>query len=421
MTFHWNKYTFFAGLGIVLLGALAWRYPSKPVVGPEIASAVVTAAAQKPVGVELAVVQRVTLQDDVQSVGTLRSHQSVMLRPEVAGRVQALGFSDGARVRKGQVLVQLDDTLQRAEVKQAQAQVSIAQANHQRNRELVAQNFVAQRVLDESAAALQVAQAQQTLADARLSRMAITAPFAAQVGMRAVNVGDYVKDGADLLNLEDPSTMLVDFRLPERYAQQIKTGQLVELVLDAFAGRIFKARVQAIDPLLDANGRSVHVRAVLPNTPGVPIDQAALASRVQRVSHAPESAPLRAGMFARIRAIFGVNTAALVVPEEAIVPQGGKQFVIKAVPLAASGAPTVAGGAPAQPSSAPDVAWVSMRQEVKLGVRQAGKVQVLEGLNENQAVVVAGQQRLQRDGTPLSKLESAGGAASAVPSAASKS
>ena len=108
------------------------------------------ASAPRAAGVEVAKAERARLQDEAQSVGTLRSRQSVMMRPEVAGRVKAIGFADGATVRKGQVLVQLDDTLQRAEVKQAQAQVSIARANLKRNQELVAQNFVTQRVLDES-------------------------------------------------------------------------------------------------------------------------------------------------------------------------------------------------------------------------------------------------------------------------------
>jgi membrane fusion protein (multidrug efflux system) len=330
--------------------------------------------------VEVAKAERATLQDDAQSVGSLRSRQSVMLRPEVAGRVKELHFADGARVRKGQLLVQLDDTLQRAELSQALAQVSIAQANYKRNQELVAQNFVAQRVLDESAATLQVAQAQQALGEARLARMAIMAPFDGTVGLRIANLGDYVKDGADLINLEDTSTMVVDFRLPERYERKVKLNQVVELALDAYPGRTFKARVQAIDPLLDANGRSVGLRAALPNQQG--------------------SAALRPGMFARVTAVFGVNAAALLVPEEAIVPQGGKQYVIKVV------APAAAPRATNLPANLPtDTQWVSLRQEVKLGVRRQGKVEIESGLTEGQTVVVAGQQRLQRDGTPLRIVE----------------
>jgi membrane fusion protein (multidrug efflux system) len=361
-----------------------------------------------------------SLRDDAQSVGSLRSRQSVVMRPEVAGRVKSLGFSDGAQVRKGQVLVQLDDTLQQAELSQALAQVSIAKATHQRNKELVAQNFVAQRVLEESAASLQVVEAQLALSSARLSRMAILAPFNGSVGIRSVNIGDYVKDGADLVNIEDISSMYVDFRLPERFQGKLKVGQTVELGLDAFPGRAFKAQIEAIDPLLDVNGRSVGVRAVLPNTlgelaqKGKPAVAAGVAALAKSAPRAGASNPLRPGMFARVNTVFGVNDSALVVPEEAIVPQGGRQFVIKVV------APS---DLPASANLPADTKFVSQRQEVKLGVRRQGKVEILEGLSQDQTVVVAGQQRLQRDGSPLRIVEVARppqGAASAPATAASR-
>jgi RND family efflux transporter MFP subunit len=416
--------------------------------------------------VEVAKVETMSLRDDAQAVGTLRSRQSVMLRPEIAGRIKELGFTDGARVRKGQMLVQLDDALQRADLRQALAQVSIAKANLKRNEELVAQNFVAKRVLDESTASLQVAEAQLGLSCARLSRMVLLAPFDGTLGIRNINLGDFVKDGADLVNLEDTSSMYVDFRLPERFQGKLKLQQPVELLLDAVPGRKFKARIEALDPLLDANGRSVGVRAVLPNNmgeaanppgagsgggrPAVAAAAAASAPKARparppaaRPNATPESgpvsraaspyealgcppdaitpsarpampaaaagraapaggpAPLRPGMFARVTAVFSVNEAALVVPEEAIVPQGGRQFVFKVVEPGAL-PPAVAASAPAL---APDTKFVSQRQEVKLGARRAGKVEVTDGLSEGQTVVVAGQQRLQRDGTGLRVVE----------------
>lgn len=360
-----------AVVGIAAASGAAWWWQSRPqgpqTIQPGAAVAAPSKAASGPraSGVEVAQVKAVRLQDDVQAVGTLRSRQSVVLRPEVAGRVQQLGFTDGARVRKGQMLVQLDDTLQKAEVSQAQAQVSIAQANFKRNQELVAQNFVAQRVLDESAANLQVSEAQLALANARLARMRITAPFDGTVGIRTVNVGDFVRDGADLVNLEDIATMYVDFRLPERFQSKVVRHQSAELQLDALPGQRFKARIEAIDPLLDVNGRSVAVRAVLPN------------------AGQGGDAPLRPGMFARVTVVFSVNEQALVVPEEAIVPQGGRQFVVK-VEKAANGD-----------------TLTSKRQEVRLGIRRDGQVELLGGLVAGDTVVVAGQQRLQTDGTPV--------------------
>ncbi len=382
-----------AAVGIAAASGAAWWLQSRPRVPQEMgagaqarATAPGQAASARVAGVEVAKVLAVRLQDDAQAVGTLRSRQSVMLRPEVAGRIQRLGFVDGARVKRGQVLVQLDNALQRAELSQAQAQLSIAQANYRRNQELVAKDFVAQRVLDESAANLQVAQAQVALAQARLGRMALLAPFDGTLGIRLVNVGDYVKDGADLVNLEDTGTLLVDFRLPERFQGKLQRGQPVELQLDALPGQNFSARVEAIDPLVDANGRSVAVRAVLANS---------------------ANASLRPGMFARVRVVFAVNAQALVVPEEAIVPQAGKQFVVKVV---------------AAPAGAASASGVSKRQEVTLGSRSEGRVEVTQGLSLGDTVVVAGQQRLQADGSPVKivTLGAPAGSASAPASAAAR-
>lgn len=490
-------YTVVAVVGIATASTVAWWYQNSA----QNTSTNITGGggagpagggAGRPVGVELAKVQKLTLRDDAEAVGTLRSRQNVMLRPEVAGRILALGFADGARVSAGQVLVQLDDTLQRAEVQQSLAQMSIAKANHKRNQELVAQNFVAQRVLDESAASLQVAEAQLGLSCARLERMRIVAPFAGVVGIRNINVGDFVKDGADLINLEDIGTLYVDYRLPERYQAKVAAGQSIELRLDAVPNRLYKANVEAVDPTIDANGRSIGVRAILPNGPGEPIapraagapgaaasaaqapasaakapasisqsvapaaSKAAAAisgnnrvsstlqlatpqslgcppnvfdrARVQPLAGA-QNGPLRPGMFARVTAVFAVKPNALVVPEEAIVPQGGKQFVIKAVAYAdlpappaggASGSNAPAAATPASAASAPAPdALVSQRVEVKLGIRRAGQVEITEGLAEGDQIVLAGQQRLQKDGTLLRLVELGRGPANAASAGAS--
>lgn len=429
-----TMYGVVAVVGIAVATAAAWWVQSQPRGPQEIggsapsgarAAASTAGAPARVAGVEVAQVELTKLRDDAQAVGTLRSRQSVMLRPEVPGRIAALGFADGARVRKGQMLVQLDDTLQKAELSQAQAQVSIAQSTFNRNQELVAQNFVAKRALEESAAALQVAQAQLSLAQARLARMRIVAPFDGVAGIRVVNIGDFVKDGADLVNIEDMATMVVDFKLPERVQSRLRTGQTVEVQLDAFPGRKFSARIDAIDPLLDANGRAVSVRASMPNSVG---ESAAAPAATKAASSAGAGGkaaeagarkpagvaggggsaqgsgpgPLRSGMFARVTAVFAVRDNVAVVPEEAIVPQGGRQFVFKVVdPSALPGTATA--------SLAPDVKTVSQRQEVKLGLRRQGKVEIVEGVTAGDIIVVAGQQRLQRDGTPVQVVQSGGG------------
>lgn len=310
---------------------------------------------------EVAKVQTARLQDEAQAVGTLVSKQSVTLRPEVSGRVARIGFADGAAVQRGQVLLQLDDALQRAELSQAQAQLSIAKANAKRNEELVAQNFVAQRVLDESRAQFQVAQAQVDLAQARLERMQIKAPFTGRVGIAAVNVGEYLKDGAAVVNLEDNSVLMVDFRLSERYQTRIAVGQSVQVQVDALPRQTFAAKVTALDPLVEANGRAVAIRAQMP----------------------PDAArQLRAGMFARVMVIFGVNEAALVVPEEALVPQGDRQWVVVVEPESGGEQPVLK----------------ARRIAVATGLRRANQVEITEGLVAGQTIVVAGQQRIQQDG-----------------------
>lgn len=365
-------------------------------------------------GVEVALVESADLRDDAQTVGTLKSRQNTMVRPEVSGRVIGLGFTDGSQVRAGQILVQLDDSLQVAEIRQAQAQVSITQANHKRNQELVGKGFIAQRALDESQASMEVAQAQLSLSCARWQRMRILAPYSGTVGIRNVNVGDYVKDGTDLVNLEDLSSLYVDFRLPERYQGKVGLKQTVEVAIDALPGRTFFARIEAIDPMIDVNGRSISVRALLPNkasdkgaakdrapvsmpTPSSGVGESLCPSEGEVVTgKAVTAGPLRPGMFARVNALFAMKQAALSVPEEAIVPTGGKQFVIRAVP------PEAVPNAGPLP---PDTRFVSLRTEVKLGARRPGKVEILSGLSATDTVVVAGQHRLQKDGTALRLVE----------------
>jgi membrane fusion protein (multidrug efflux system) len=385
-----KKYALVALAGICVASGVAWwmqrpsaapaasaQAPAAPASGATGSSA--TGGAQRVPAVEVAKVTTTTLVDEAQSVGSLRSRQGVMIRPEVAGRVKSILFAEGQRVAKGQLLVQFEDQLQSAQVAQARAEMSIAEANHKRNQELVAQNFISKRSVDESAAALDVAKAKHDLALATLQRLKIVAPFDGVTGLKQVNVGDYLKDGADIVNIEDIDAVLVDFRLPERFQSKIRPGQKAQLSVDALPGRPFTALVQAVDPLIDANGRSVGIRGCIDNR--------------QR--------QLRPGMFARVNTVFGVREQALVVPEEAIVPQGGRAFVVKVVP-----------------GEKPDT-LVSQRVAVKTGVRQPGKVEITEGLEEGDTVVTAGHQRLQKDGVPVRVIDlAAAGKAAAGPAGA---
>ena len=368
-----NKYVVFAVLGLAVASGAAWWFQSPArsaragAAAPQ-GNAAAKPGAQgpaKPVMVEATKVRQMTMRDDAEAVGSLRSRRSVVLRPEISGRITQLNFSDGQRVRKGQLLVQLDDQLPRAQVQQSRAELSIARANHKRNQELVAQGFISQRSVDESAANLEVAEAKLALAEATAQRLRIVAPFDGVAGIRGVNVGDYLKDGADIVNVEDLDAVYVDFRLPERLQNKVKTGQTARVAFDALPGVQYSAVVLAINPQIDADGRSLAVRGCIDNR------------RLQ----------LRPGMFARVTAVFGERSDANVVPEEAIVPDGAAPYVLRVVAGTEEGS------------------QVAKRTPVRLGARTPGFVEVVEGLAPGDVVVTAGQQRLQRDGTAVRVVE----------------
>jgi membrane fusion protein (multidrug efflux system) len=376
-------HTVVAVVGIALAGGAAWWWQKQPT-GPQAVATAPGAAAPgaRPGGgagaggggqpgaggpalVEVAKAEAVRIRDEESAVGSLKSVQGVMLRPESSGRIARLGFTDGQRVRRGQLLVQLDDTLQQAQLKQAEAQASIARTNLARSRELLGQGFVSQSAVDQNAAALEVAEAQVALARAQVARMRVVAPFDGTAGLKLADVGDYVKDGADIVNIEDLSSLTVQFALPERTIDRLRPGQPVEVTLDALPGRTFAGRVQAVDSQVDANGRSLQVLARVDN----------------------QNALLKPGMFARPRVVFAVREGTVVVPEEALVPQGARQFIFK-----------VATGADGKP--------VSQRLEARIGARLPGKVEILQGLKPGDSVVTAGHARLLRgDGIPLRVVE----------------
>lgn len=303
--------------------------------------------------VEVARVKATDFSDDVVAVGTLKSNESVVLRPEVAGRVSAIGFKDGAMVGKGELLLALDAAIQEAELQQAKANLALARSNHQRNEELLGRKFLSQQAVESSAATLRIQEAAVQLAEAKVAKARVKAPFKGVVGLRNVSVGDYVKEGQDLINIEDIATLRADFRLPEAYLGRLGKGQIIEVTSDALPGERFKAVLDAVDPLVDPAGRSISARARLDNAAG----------------------KLRPGMFVRVRLLFGERKAVLMVPEQAVVP-GAQPAVYRVV----EGKATLV--------------------KVRLGVRRAAQVEVVEGLADGDVVITAGQLKL-REGVPV--------------------
>jgi len=325
------------------------------------------------VAVEVAKVTMQPMAQAITAVGSLRSDESITVRPEVAGRISEILFKEGQRVSKGATLIRLDPAVNQAEVQQSRANLKLAQSKYDRAVDLAKSNFVSGQARDEAENNLRVAEAGLQLAEARLAKMEIKAPFSGVIGLRVVSVGDYVKEGADVVNLESIDPLKVDFRVPEMYLKQVKVGQSLQVQLDAVTGKTFEGSVFAVNPLFDAAGRSIVIRAIVRNT----------------------DTSLRPGMFARVRLITRDDQNALVIPEQAIVPQGDEQFVFR-----------VADGR-------------ANRVKIEVGQRRDGNVQVLKGLTANDTVVTAGQLKI-RDGatvTVAAARPSASNAAAATPAA----
>ncbi|WP_448188307.1 efflux RND transporter periplasmic adaptor subunit [Azospirillum sp. sgz301742] len=294
----------------------------------------------------------------ITSVGSLLSNESVVIRPEVAGRIADIAFKEGQRVAKGAVLVRLDDSVAKATLAQAQASIAFDKAELARAEELLSRNAGPARNREQAYAKLQADQAAVQLAQAQLEKLTVTAPFDGVLGLRKVSVGDVVAAGKDFVNLEAIDTLKLDFRVPEAYLPAVKSGQKLAVLVDAFGGRKFEGEVYAIDPLIDVNGRALAVRARVPNTDGA----------------------LRPGLFARVTLTLTVDQNAVLVPEQSVVAFGTDQFVFKVVD-----------GKVAQ-------------TKVKLGDRRNAEVEIAEGLKPEDVVVTAGQLKI-RDGAPVMVID----------------
>ncbi len=317
--------------------------------------------------VELGKPEKASWPLSVTAVGTLRSDESVIIRSEQSGRIAALNFKEGQPVRKGQLLVQLDDSVTRAELGQANANLKLAKAKFDRAAELKERNFISGQAKDEAENALKVAEAAVKLIEARLRRFNIEAPFSGTVGLRSASVGDYVRDGQDIVNLEKTDPIKVDFKVPELFQSKVRVGQALAVTLDAVPGKNFTGTLYAVNPQLDQAGRAVVLRAQMGNG----------------------DAALKPGMFARVRLALSETTETLVVPEQAVSMQGEDQVIFRVVDGRAQ------------------------RTKVEVGQRRDGKAEIAQGISAGDTIVLAGWQRL-RDGAAVRGA----GAPSAPPTAA---
>ena len=311
-------------------------------------------AGPPPTAVEAAKVASIQLPQSLTAVGSLRSDEAIILRPEVSGRILEIQFQEGQRVKAGQVLVRLDSSVQRAELEQAKANLSLSKSKYERAQDLQKKGFISSQARDEAENTFKVSKAAADLAEARLAKLDLKAPFSGIAGLRQVSVGDYVKDGQDLVNIEEVDPLKVDFRVPEIFLKQVAVNQQLQLSLDAFPNETFDGKVAAINPLIDANGRSIVIRAIVRNQAG----------------------KMRPGMFARVRLIVGGLADSLVVPEQSLVPIGDDLFTFKVVDGKAQ------------------------RVKVELGQRRNGMAEILRGVAKDEVIITAGQQKV-REGSPV--------------------
>jgi membrane fusion protein (multidrug efflux system) len=312
------------------------------------------AAAQRGVAVEAAAAVAAISTQDLRGIGTLQSDESVQITSEISGRITSIPLFEGAPVNAGDIMVELDSALANAEVSDTQARYNLAVGNLGRANSLAVSGNVTERARDEASTNAETTAAALELAKVRLSKHTIRAPFSGIAGIRKVSPGAYIDAGQAIVNLEKIDTLKIDFKLPELFLSQVKTGQTIEITVDALPGRTFTGTIYAIDPHIDINGRALNIRARLEN---------------------PELI-LRPGLFSRILIKGQTKRNVLVVPEAAIVPRGEDKIVY----LVKDGQ--------------------AIEAKVTLGNRNKGMVEILDGLADEAMVVTAGQQKL-RNGSPV--------------------
>lgn len=307
-----------------------------------------------PTRVEATAVIQSSLTKSMEVVGNVESGEAVDLRSEITGRIERLAFEDGQQVKAGQLLVKLDGSVQEAELARARANLNLVENNVARYGKLMQSGFVSKMKLEESQAESSLARANVRLAEANLAKTEIRAPFDGKIGLRKVSPGDYVSPGDSLVNLDKTGEVKVRFTVPEKFLFDLKQGAVVELNVDSLPGEAERARVVATESRVAADSRSIRVQAIASNDDG----------------------KLYAGQFVSVKLPIRELKDALVVPDQALVPQGGEVFVYR-----------VDG-------------HTAKRVAVKTGLRADSKAQIVAGLKAGDVVVTAGHQKLQ-DGAPV--------------------
>jgi len=300
-----------------------------------------------PVEISPARVQKVT--DRFEAVGTIEADEAITVVSEIDATVQDLPFQEGTRIDEGAIIAQLDDSQLAAEVARAEALHDQSHVRHDRVKAVVDQKAGAPQDLDDAAAGLKVADANLTLAKARLAKARVLAPFDGIIGARRVSVGTFLRAGQPITELANLDHIRVIFSAPERFLSQLSRGATVTVSTTAYPDYSLEGHILAIDPVLDPATRSARVVARMSN-PG---------------------RKFRPGMSANIAAVLSERDSALTIPNQAVFANGNQSFVYVV-------------------SADSTVQLVPL----KLGTRMADIVEVVQGLAPGMIVVQAGHQKL---------------------------
>jgi membrane fusion protein (multidrug efflux system) len=309
-----------------------------------------------PVPVKSLAVSQQDLTRELKALGTAGSNEAVEITAKALNLVTAIRFRDGERVNRGDVLVELDSAQARADLAAATAALTESTSLYERSRELLPTQALSKSQFDQIEAAKKANQARVDAARAKLEDVAIRAPFSGRVGLRRVSVGSLITPGTVITTLDDTSIIKVDFGVPEIDLTSLRAGLPITAQSAAYPGRRFAGRVSSVDSRVDPNTRAVLVRAEVPNAEGL----------------------LKPGMFLNI-VLERDQRRALVIPEEALVPEQNRQFVF-----------VVADGK-------------AIKREVRIGARRPGSVEIADGLAAGERIVVEGTVRL-RDGSLVRDL-----------------
>lgn len=299
----------------------------------------------------------------IAAIGTLSPVQGVTISAELEGAITSLPVESGAAVQQGDLLVTLDTTIEAAQLEAAEARAELARLQRERAIELRTKNTISQAELDNAVATFAQSVADVAAIKATLAKKAIRAPFSGRVGIRQVNLGQFVSRGTPLMPLQKLDEVFVDFYVPQRQLPELGLGQAVNVKVDAFPDETFVARITAINPVVDTATRNVAVQATLPNG----------------------DERLRAGMFAQLEVVLPETNTMIVVPSTAVsyASYGNSVYVVETM----------------QDDAGED--YLGVRQQpVVLGAKRGDLVAVVEGLASGEEVASTGVFKL-RNGLPV--------------------